>query len=295
MSREQQNRVRTEVKHLAQRRAMAHQRNQMNPLDGRGATPSMGLSMYHGGSSGGAGWEQGAQLSRHIHDLHGSGFWSDFGHGFMNGFKAVVAPVANVASMIPGKIGMFGSVAKGVLGTGRGRVCGGARQQMTKAAMLKHVEEELGAEVARSVLHMPKAKLHSHMTALKGSGFWDTLKNVASSAAKYAGPVVSAIAEHAPEGKLKEYAGHAKTGLNFLGYGAHSDSDSEDSMSDMEGGVAYGQYQGMGRVKKVRRKMSASDPRRKRAEIVRKVMLEHPRMKLPEASRFVKENGLWTR
>jgi hypothetical protein len=87
--------------------------------------------------------------------------------------------------------------------------------------------------------------------------------------------------------------------MNMLGMGEYdSDSDSEDSedsLSDMEGGFKSGAYDGEGREKKFRRKMSATDPRRKRAEIVRQVMLKHPGMKLPEASRYVKENGLWTR
>ena len=104
---------------------------------GRGgsATPSMGLSQYRGGKKHtlqdhlehpmeGFGTKKGdvrltarrayepteahmmgTHLSKHIHDLHGAGFWGDFGRGFMSVFK----PALGLASMIPGSIG---SVAK---------------------------------------------------------------------------------------------------------------------------------------------------------------------------------------
>jgi hypothetical protein len=57
----------------------------------------------------------GQHLSKHIHDLHGAGFWSDFGDGFKKGFMGVMKPALAVGSMIPGQIGMASQLASGGL------------------------------------------------------------------------------------------------------------------------------------------------------------------------------------
>jgi coproporphyrinogen III oxidase-like Fe-S oxidoreductase len=56
------------------------------------------------------------------------------------------------------------------------------------------------------------------------------------------------------------------------------DSDSDDEMK--------------GKGKKAKRMVSESDGRRKRAEVVRRVMAEKG-MKMIEASKYVKEHGLY--
>lgn len=114
---------------------------------GGGATPSMGLSQYRGGAIQGCGehdeelvgsgivgagragagragagkkpkaseaHEMGHHLGKHLHELHGGGFFDDFARGFMS----VIRPVANIASFIPGPVGMAARLASGVLGSG---------------------------------------------------------------------------------------------------------------------------------------------------------------------------------
>lgn len=120
---------------------------------GGGATPSMGLSQFRGGRvrkmreespsedgmSGGAmprmvgagtkkgqmrktargayepkASEMGKALGEHIHSLHGAGFFDDFKKGFMS----VIRPVAGIASMLPGPLGMAGKVASSLMGGG---------------------------------------------------------------------------------------------------------------------------------------------------------------------------------
>jgi hypothetical protein len=75
--------------------------------------------------------------------------------------------------------------------------------------------------------------------------------------------------------------------------------NSSESGSDMEGGASYartGEQRHMesptGGARRRRAPMSASDGRRKRNEIVRKVMAEKG-MKMIEASKYVKANGLY--
>ena len=61
--------------------------------------------------------------------------------------------------------------------------------------------------------------------------------------------------------------------------------------SGRTGGSATGQYEGEGR-KKVKRVVGASDGRRKRAAIVKRIMSEK-NLPMIEASRYVKEYNLY--
>jgi len=93
----------------------------MTNYTGMGATPSMGLSQYRGGAlqhldlpgmkgskrvgrgkKPSEAHQMGQQLSKHIHELHGAGFWSDFGDGFKKGFTGTLDALRPVSSLIPG-------------------------------------------------------------------------------------------------------------------------------------------------------------------------------------------------
>lgn len=117
---------------MADSRAMAEQKERYNPVNpkkelmsgytgmghcvGGSATPSMGLSQYRGGKNKlSEAHMMGQHLSKHIHELHGAGFWSDFGDGFKKGFMGVMKPALAVGSMIPGQIGMASQIASGGL------------------------------------------------------------------------------------------------------------------------------------------------------------------------------------
>ena len=119
---------------LADERALEVEAERENPLSGRGATPSMGLSEVRGGMVGGMigphwTWDDkhaeryGDALAKHLYHLHGAGFLDTLRDGF-NSFKDklrpivnILKPIANVASMAPGPLGMVGKVASVPLGT----------------------------------------------------------------------------------------------------------------------------------------------------------------------------------
>ena len=129
--------VRRAKKGMADSRAMAEQHERYNPVNpkselmtnytgmghcvGGSATPSMGLSQYRGGKkhtlkdhlehpTKGFGKQKkpseahmmGQHLSKHIHELHGAGFWSDFGQGFKQGFTGTLDALKPATSFIPG-------------------------------------------------------------------------------------------------------------------------------------------------------------------------------------------------
>ena len=86
---------------MAQRRAMEEQSERTNPLDGRGATPSMGLSQFRGGdavarrkplsappSRLSEAMEAGRHLGLHLSALHGKGYADDFHKGMSGGFDS---------------------------------------------------------------------------------------------------------------------------------------------------------------------------------------------------------------
>jgi hypothetical protein len=92
-------------------------------------------------------------------------------------------------------------------------------------------------------------------------------------------------------------AGRERDDVAMLrGRGRESESESDE---EMEGGQSFanpsdlsmsGAYQGQGRKK--RASAGPNDGRRKRAEVVKKVMAEKG-MKMIEASKYVKEHGLY--
>ena len=187
-------------KHRGDMRAMEEQMERLNPVRGRGATPSMGLSQFRGGGMEGCGdsesdeemegggflssmlgkfnpmlgsvasmaglghgdgmvgagtggrrrgkgtggmseaTQMGLHLGKHLHGLHGAGFFDDFKQGFMS----VVGPVAGIAKSVLPMLGPKGMAASGVLGAlglgkprrGRGKLTlthGGATNSDTGA------------------------------------------------------------------------------------------------------------------------------------------------------------------
>jgi hypothetical protein len=73
--------------------------------------------------------QMGLHLGKHLHSLHGAGFWDDF----KSGFNAVVAPVAGVAKSILPILGPEGMAASGVINAlGYGHAKRGARGRPRK-------------------------------------------------------------------------------------------------------------------------------------------------------------------
>lgn len=268
-----------------------------NPVMGRGATPSMGLSQFRGGGTGagdsesdeemegggtGAGdmsravgsgrgcgtggrrrkgmseaTQMGLHLGRHLHQLHGGGFWSDFKDGFMS----VIRPVAGVAKSVLPLLGPEGMAASGVLGavglgkrrgrgTGAGKLTithGGATNSDTGAYLGKGTGAGRGRE-DRAMLGLGTGA---------GTG-----------------------------GMMLGQDGHGvRRGGGFL-------SDlGIPVVSDIAGMIGLGTGAGTGGRRR-RAPAGPSDGRRKRAEIVKKVMAEKG-CSMIEASKFVKAHGLY--
>ena len=199
--------------------------------------------------------QMGLHLGKHLHSLHGAGWWDDF----KSGFNSVISPVASVAKSVLPMLGPEGMAASGVIGAlGYGR------------------HGKRGA----------RGRRQQHPEDIHGAGWWDDFKSGFNSVVSPVAGVVKSLAPLAgPEGMA------ASGVLGALGYGRH------------RGGAMYpsGAYEGQGRERDDlammggRRKRAPAGPedgRRKRAEIVRRVMAEHG-MKMIEASKYVKAHNLY--
>lgn len=272
-------------------RAMEEEAERHNPINpkaemrtgvyGRGATPSMGLSQFRGGrhmegcgeddeesesdeemrggmaprmvgaGTGGRkkgmseATQMGLHLGRHLHKLHGAGFWDDF----KSGFNSVVAPVASVAkSVLPmlGPEGMAASAGIGALGYGRKkRGCGTGAGKL----MITHG----GASNSDTGAYEGHGRERDDM-AMLGMGYGQD--------------------------------GHGmRQGGGFL-------SDlGIPVVSNLAGMVGLGTGAGTGGRKK-RAPAGANDGRRKRAEVVRKVMADKG-LSMIDASKYVKAHNLY--
>ena len=296
-------------------RAMEEQSERMNPVRGRGATPSMGLSQFRGGGESesdeemvgggflsdlgipvisnlagaiglghpdgrvvGAGTKKGQRrktarlayegmgtgagtggmseatqmglhLGRHLHQLHGAGFFDDFKKGFMS----VISPVAGVAKSLLPLAGPEGMAASGVLnaiGLGKQRRRGRGKLTITHG----------GATNSDTGAYYGKGRESDDM-AMMGMG----------------------------------------TGAGLLGQDGHGIRQGGGFLSDLgipvisnlAGAIGLGHGgDGTGAGRRRRAPAGPSDGRRKRAEVVKKVMAEKG-LSMIEASKFVKAHGLY--
>ena len=266
-------------------RAMEEQMERHNPVRGSGATPSMGLSQFRGGRSmgdsgsesgeemegGGTGGmsrmvgagtggrrkkgmseatQMGLHLGKHLHSLHGAGFFDDFKKGFMS----VIGPVAGIAkSVLPmmGPKGRMASAAMGALGLGKHRGRG------TGAGVLK-------------ITH--GGATNSDTGAYHGKGI----------------------------GAGREVDDRMMTGMGMLGQDGHGTYQGSGFLSslgipvisNLAGMIGLGK-EGCGTGgRRKRAPAGPSDGRRKRAEVVKRVMAEEG-LSMIEASKFVKANNLY--
>jgi len=213
--------------------------------------------------------EMGLHLGKHLHTLHGAGWWDDF----KSGFNMVMDPVAKVAKGVLPMLGPEGAAASGVIGAlgyGRHRGCGTGAGKLT-------------------ITHGGRRRRQQHPEDIHGAGWWDDFKSgfnmVMDPVAKVAKGVLPMLG---PEGMA------ASGVIGALGYGRRG----------RRGGAMYpsGAYEGQGRERddvammgmgrKKRAPAGPQDGRRKRAEIVRKVMADKG-MKMIEASKYVKAHGLY--
>jgi hypothetical protein len=306
----------------------------------------------------------GHALGKHIHQLHGGGFWDDF----KSGFNSVISPIAKVAKVAlpfiaPG-VGSMASAGLGALGYGRhsrydrrrtgcGKMRGGAIPQYLHSAVdsLKQMAQRfVNTEKGFSPQQFWTMPWHNLM-------FDEDLKHLFTYLANEGRPehehmsqdevmdVIQGDDEHAHY--LKQEIKHKlySTPLNGRGklvitHGGGRERDDVAMMSGgMEGGQSFanpssmamsGAYQGqgyeggdgtgagmngggiisglnipvisglaglfgLGKGEGGRRKRASAGPndgRRKRAEVVKKVMAERG-ISMIEASKYVKAHGLY--
>lgn len=359
----------------ADMRAMEEQRERHNPVRGRGATPSMGLSQFRGGAygcgdsesdeemegggplssiagmfggpmlgqiasmaglgrGGGTGAGEGGMtrmvgageggrrrrgkavseamlmghhLGKHLHSLHGGGFFDDFGKGFMS----VIRPAAGIAKSLAPLLGPEGMAASGVLGAiglgrHRGRGTGGATNSDTGAYNGKGTggRRGRGTGAGREVDDRAMTGLGTGAGEgcgtggrRRGGGFLSDLGI----------PIVSQLAgvvglgTGAGEGGRRRGRGTGAGQLTIT-HGGADDLQGSGFLSDLIGNVPLvggpasaitGMF-GLGNDGGRRRRApaGANDGRRKRAEIVKRVMRERG-VKMIEASSIVKREGLY--
>ena len=160
--------------------------------------------------------------------------------------------------------------------------------------MIRDKADMMGSGIWEEIHHgKPRRRRAAPKPKMDGSGFFDSLTE--SAKAIYNNPkllnLVADLAQpyldkHAPSvGKTVRVARKVHRALKGKG-------EAPDLDADMEGGFGTGRYEGEGRPKKVRREVGPNDGRRKRAEIVKKIMNEKG-MKMIEASAYVKAHGLY--
>jgi len=94
--------ARNTVRQMADMRALEEEARHTNPLSGRGATPSMGLSQIRGGKKSrkaSEAYEQGAHLANHLSQLHGGSYCSDF-HAGMGAGMSGGGPVSSILGLL---------------------------------------------------------------------------------------------------------------------------------------------------------------------------------------------------
>ncbi len=309
-------------KQMADMRALEEEAERMNPINevhnsyregytgivrGSGATPSMGLSQIRGGRKHKAKMaegnedakSQGKALMEHLHNLHGSGYARDFHAG-----------MAMSGGLGTGRYEGEGSGA-GMEGCGTGagmEGCGtGAGEEMKGGfwgALASLAAPLIGSlfgkgqmtKEAHDMLMKKLGNAKSKRKAKLEGGFWGALASLAvpligklfgkGEMTKEAhDELMSKLVKKQMLGKDGHGVRKMKGAGRMVGAG---NLDIEIKHGDMEG-EGTGAGTGAGKMKRV---VGAGDGRRKRAEVVKKVMREK-NMSMIEASKYVKEHKLY--
>lgn len=347
--------TRMERKAMADARAMEEQSERMNPLDGRGATPSMGLSQVRGGivmgdemalpfkkfgrrskrlpmemeekKEGGSfvpdyisdpmgqykdAFAQGNQLMEHLHKLHGKGYARSFHEGmkgglgtgryegkgfwddFKKGFNMVFEPVASVAKVVAPFLG-HPEVTAGLSAVGYGK--------MSKMADELHGSGKI-TKRERSAL---QAVLDRHRGGMCGGMDWSKIARIAMPLSEQMlgmglpkshynkfQKLMKELQKKKMEGgmSMSRQVGGAKHKKEEME--CESDSEEKEGAGEMPPAYArkMAKFEELKKNAPVNRGAGASDGRKKRAEIVKKVMAEKG-LSMINASKYVKEHNLY--
>lgn len=270
---------RAERKAMADSRAMEEQMERENPLSGRGATPSMGLSQVRGGKKmmkNAA--EQGKQLAEHLASLHGGAYAKQFHEGMKGGFR-----FSDIGHGIADVVGMFGLGKEKEMKGGRFRISDIGHGISDVAGMFGLGKKGgLGTGAYEGEGKCGSGKI----TAAEKKALKSVLeKHEMDGGSRCVGAGTGGRRDPVPYGRPQKPKMELM-GKEEMDGGRFRISDIGHGISDVAGMF------GLGKEKKQKRVVGAGDGRRKRAEIVRKVMAEKG-MKMIDASKYVKEHGLY--
>ena len=207
---------------------------------------------------------QGRMLAEHLQKLHGEGFLSDF----WDGFKSVIKPVANIASVLPiPGVNTAGRIASAVLGNGKA----GAGGMVMKGRPQDQAYYKEPVKYGR-----PQDQM------VKGEGLFSPMAHSA---------LRGRMAGSGRAGAGKAGAGKAGAGMAGASNGT---MEGEGFLGDLLGGIPIigniARGIGLGKGEKAKKPSKATGARSARGAMVSKLMKEQG-MSLGEASRYIKEHG----
>ena len=306
------------------RRATTEEMLTEEELAGSGATPSMGLSQMLGGAKHHEAEEAGRKLREYLTKLHGHGYAEAFagGCGCTGGRKQMkaAAECEYTERECDDDEGVYDAESGECFVEGKAEKKPGCGKPPHFPSEPGHPDEPSAIPGKFNVPLWKADKAYKkndivriHTIGSQTDALWQATANVAAGIKPAADiPLWKKISDSAVGGCELAGSGHIVGGSNnvasrsgnishsgtYEGLGHRVESESEEE-EEMEGGHCpsrehlRAEVTGLGRRKKAKRApASAGDGRRKRAEIVKKVMADKG-LKMIEASKYVKEHHLY--
>lgn len=298
-------------KQMADMRALEEQAERVNVLEGSGATPSMGLSQFRGGKKHASDASaQGKALAEHLHSLHGSGYARDFHSGMAMAGGLGTGRYEGEGKMHGGFWGALATLAAPLLGKllGQGKISKEAHDRIVeemKNTKMGHLEKLQLQRMLEDPEFLKEAEEHEEKQKTKGS---KKSKKKAAAEAEAAQSMMQmskdrtmdaaqSLAQMKGKGKMKGCgsmqrmvgAGDLEIEVKHMEGAGPISNLGIPIISNIAGLFGLGKD---GKKQKAKREVGAADGRRKRAEVVRRVMKEKG-MKMIEASKYVKEHNLY--
>jgi len=225
--------------------------------------------------------QMGLHLGKHLHSLHGAGFFDDFKQGFMS----VIRPVAGIAKSVAPLLGPEGMAASGVMNAiGLGSARRGARGRPRKG---------MGTGAGKLVItHGGATNSDTGAYHGKGTGAGRGRRGCGTGAGRERDDMAM-MGMGTGAGMLGQDGHGVRQGGGFLSDLGIPVISNLAGMVGLGTGAGEGCGTGAGTGGRRRRAPAgANDGRRKRAEVVKKVMADKG-LSMIEASKYVKAHNLY--
>ena len=287
--------VRMQKKQMADQRAMEEQMERMNPLDGRGATPSMGLSQFRGGknesdsdSDDEDAMAQGQALKEHLHKLHGKGYARAFHKGMDDMAGGLGTGRYEGEGMKGGYLGlamMALPLISKLLGAGHmSQEAHDCMKEMIEEHEQKyHGKKMKGGYLGLAMMALPlisKLLGAGHLDEMGSKKLMALFKNDMKGSGRVVGGMMDMKANMNADRMYPSPRNPPKMQMEGKGF-----------ISDL-GIPVVSDVAGMFGLGKKKRAVGAMDGRRARAEIVKKVMASKG-LSMIDASKYVKQHNLY--